>query len=159
MKRIVILMIIFIAYGLQARDFVKVGTTAAQFLKVEVGARALGMAGSYASIANDANALYWNPAGIAQTDHYEATFTHTDWITDITHGFAGFVLPLDDVSSVGLSATYQTMGEVEQTTIDQPRGTGIFFDANDIAIGLTYARAVTDYVHVGITSKMIYQSI
>ena len=42
----------------------KVGTTAAQFLKIGVGARAIGMGGAFVAVADDATAIYWNPAGI-----------------------------------------------------------------------------------------------
>ena len=40
----------------------KTGTTAAQFLKIGIGARALAMGGAYSAVSDDATALYWNPA-------------------------------------------------------------------------------------------------
>ena len=43
----------------------KVGTTAAKFLSIGVGSNAVGMGGSYTSIADDATAMYWNPAGLS----------------------------------------------------------------------------------------------
>ena len=46
------------------RSTTKVGTTAAQFLKIGAGARAIGMGGTYTGISNDIYAVYWNPAGI-----------------------------------------------------------------------------------------------
>lgn len=158
---IIIFLIIFLipVFGLAKDDFVKVGTTAAQFLKVDVGARAIAMGGAFAAVANDASALYWNPAGIARMTRTELTFTYTQWIADINHSFAGVVLPMGRNNSLGLSAVFQTIGEIEQTTIDQPRGTGLFFNAEDFAFGLTYARAMTDFIWVGATGKFIYQSI
>ena len=42
----------------------KIGTTAAKFLHMNVGSRAVGMGGAFTSIANDASAMYWNPAGL-----------------------------------------------------------------------------------------------
>ncbi len=145
--------------GGQTGEFSKVGTTAAQFLKVDVGARAIAMGGCFGALANDASALYWNPAGIANITGIEATFTHTNWIADITHDFVGVVFALPHQTAVGLSAVYQTMGEIEQTTIEQPKGTGLTFTSHDFAIGLTYARAMTDFINVGITGKVIYQKI
>lgn len=42
-----------------------------------VGARPLGMGGAFVAIADDANAIYWNPAGLAQSRQKEVTYTRT----------------------------------------------------------------------------------
>lgn len=157
-RMLFVLCLPFIVYG-QSGEFNKVATTAAQFLKVEVGARALAMGGCFGALANDASALYWNPAGIAQLNDFELTLTHTRWIAGITNGFVGIALPLDKNNIFGLSFKYQTMGEMEQTTIEQPQGTGLYFNARDIAIGISYARPMTSYLQFGVTTKMVHQSI
>ncbi len=159
MKRFFGLILLFSISLAQASEFQKVGTTAGQFLKVEPGARAIGMGASFSALANDASALYWNPAGIAQLHSIQGTFTHTRWIADIYNGFAGIVFPVEENSSAGLSVQYQMMDDMEQTTINMPKGTGIFFGAEDIAIGVSYARALTNYLKFGITGKYIYQKI
>jgi hypothetical protein len=156
---LVIQIVLLLTLGAQGSDFNKVGTTAAQFLKIEVGARALGMGGCFGALANDASTLYWNPAGMAQLNQMELSFTHTQWIADISHGFAGFVLPVSENNTFGLSFTYQSMDEMEQTTIAQPKGTGLYYDAQDIAVGLSYARRMISHILFGITAKMIHQSI
>jgi len=46
------------------------------FLTVGVGARALALGEAYASIADDATAIYWNPAGLGQVDRVEIAFMH-----------------------------------------------------------------------------------
>lgn len=143
----------------QDKEFSKVGTTAAQFLKVDIGARALAMGGAFSAFVGDATALYWNPAGIALLQDYELTVTHTQWIADISHDFAGFVFPLGRGSAVGLSAVFQNSDEMEITTVEQPRGTGETFDVSDLAIGISYARAMTDFINVGITAKFIQQRV
>jgi hypothetical protein len=155
----VILICLPLTVQAQSGDFNKVGTTAAQFLKIEIGARALAMGGCFGALANDATALYWNPAGIAQLNRMELSFTHTEWIADISHGFAGFVFPVSANNIFGLSFTYQSMEEIEQTTIEQPKGTGLFYEAQDIAIGLSYARRMVGHILFGMTAKMIHQSI
>lgn len=159
MKRPSIILALILFLILQGYGFNKVGTTAAQFLKIEVGARALGMGGCFGAIANDASALYWNPAGIAQLHHSEVTFTHTRWIADIATGFVGAAVPLGGTNTIGIQVKYLTMDEMEQTTIDQPRGTGLTFQAQDFAIGVSYARAMTNFVRFGITAKMVHQQI
>ncbi|MEJ6951331.1 PorV/PorQ family protein [Natronospora cellulosivora (SeqCode)] len=42
-----------------------------------VGARPLGMGGAFISVADDVNAIYWNPAGLTQLDGFELTYTRT----------------------------------------------------------------------------------
>ena len=74
----------------------KTGTTAAQFLKIGVGARALAMGGAYAATSNDATALYWNPAGLSSLKKNEILLDHQDWILDVDLDFVGasFKTPL-----------------------------------------------------------------
>ena len=61
----------------------KTGTTAAQFLKIGVGTRAIGMGGAFTTVESDVNSMYWNPAGLARIYSREATFNHIDWIFDV----------------------------------------------------------------------------
>ena len=61
----------------------KTGTTAAKFLSVGIGPKANAMGGAFTSIVNDASALYWNPAGAADLDKYEAMFTYTSLFKDL----------------------------------------------------------------------------
>ena len=142
-----------------AQEFNKVGTAAAQFLKIEAGARPMAMGGAYAAIADDPYALYWNVAGIAQIRKFESSFSTTDWIAGLSHSFAGMVIPMGGKGSIGFSVLTLNIGEFEQTTIEEPRGTGLFIDSYDVAIGISYANLMTDFVSVGITGKYIQQKL
>lgn len=137
----------------------KVGTTAASFLSIEVGARAIGMGGAFVATANDASCMYWNPAGLARLQNGEAIFNHTDWIMDVTYDFAGIVLPLGAVGTVGLNFSTLSMGEMEVRTIMYPEGTGEKFGATDFAVGASFARNLTDRFSFGFSAKYIHQSI
>ena len=46
---------------------------AGDFLTLGVGARPLGMGGSFAAIADDSTAAYWNPAGLGRLRHSEGS--------------------------------------------------------------------------------------
>jgi hypothetical protein len=50
---------------------------AGEFLATGFGAKALGMGGAFASIADDASAVYWNPAGLYQLDRRQALVMHS----------------------------------------------------------------------------------
>ncbi len=139
--------------------FPKAGTTAAPFLKIGVGARAVALGDNYVAIANDASALYWNPAGITQLDKINFSATHTNWFAGLNHGAIALALPYDEESALGLEITYLTSGDIEQTTLDDPNGNGIFYDATNFAMGFTYARMLTDRFSVGIKGKYIQENI
>ena len=144
---------------LTAQDFTKAGSSAAQFLKVPVGARAASVGNAYTSIANDLTSMYWNPAGLSQVTRFSMGFTHSKWIADMDHNFFGLALPLDEVSSVGFSVIQLSTGDIENTTISQPHGTGVFFDAADLAVSVSYGRQIIEQVSVGISAKYINQRI
>jgi len=49
----------------------KVGTAGFQFLKIAPSARGAALGSAFSAIADDASALYYNPAGIAGLKKYE----------------------------------------------------------------------------------------
>jgi hypothetical protein len=159
--KIFLLIIIFIScnqdyYG---QNVSKTGTTAAPFLQIGVGAAGNGMGGAFAGVANDASALYWNVGGIASLEKYEAVLSHTDWIADTKFDYAGLIIPLGDFGNLGFSFTSLSMEDMKVRTVDQPEGTGEFFSAGDLAVGISYARFLTERFSVGITAKYIKQTI
>jgi len=137
----------------------KSGTAAAQFLKIGVGPRATALAGSFTALANDATALYWNPAGTAWMQKSQFIAAHTEWFANVDHDFLGISIPISASSAAGVSFTALNVPEMEQTTIDQPEGTGIYFDVQDIAIGLTFSRRMTERFSFGFTGKYIQQTL
>jgi hypothetical protein len=160
MKKIITI-ILFVAlqsvnYG---GGFSKVGTTAAQFLKIGVGARAMGLGGSFTALANDVTSLYWNPAGITNINNFSLAVSHSEWFAEISHDFVGVVLPLSTSDIIALNVVALNTGEQEVTTVIQPEGTGVFYDVSDLSIGLSYARTLTDRFSVGLTVKYIQQNL
>jgi hypothetical protein len=161
MKKIahVLLLIILSTFLVQAQSVTKTGTTAAPFLNVGVGARAIGMGGAFVSLADDASSLFWNPAGAAYVQGSEAIFNHSEWIADINFDFAGLVVNLGNIGTVGMFGNFMTMGEMERTTELYPDGTGQNFSAGSYALGLNYSRALTDRFNIGFNIKYVHEYI
>ncbi len=134
------------------------GSTAAQFLKIGVDARAAGMGQAVIATVSDISALYWNPAGLVLSPLRGLMFSHAAWFAEMKHDFVGISIPLPS-AAIGIGVIALNMGETEITTIEQPMGTGSYYDASDLAITLTYARQMTDKFSVGLTVKYIRQSI
>jgi len=143
----------------QSKDVSKVGTTAAAFLEIPVGAAAVGMGGAFVSLVNDASGLYWNVGGISTIEKYNLHISNMTWIGDTKYNFAGLVLPLGEFGTLGLSFTSLSMDDMAVRTVDKPEGTGEFFSAGDISFGVSYARNLTDRFSIGFTVKYIQEKI
>lgn len=138
----------------------KVGTTVAQFLKIGAGARAIGLGGAFTALANDINAIYWNPAGLSRIGgNGEATFNHAAWLADTQYDFAAFSLNTGGFGSLGLQVISFRTPEQAVRTVRAPNGTGQVWDYNAIAIGATYARNLTDRFSIGFTGKYIHENL
>lgn len=156
---LVVLSVLLFSQIIHSQNVSKTGTTAASFLEIGIGASANAMGGAFVGLANDASALYWNVSGITNAERYEAILVHTDWIADTKLDYAGLVIPLGEFGSFGFSFTSLSIEDMKVTTVDQPDGTGEFFSSSDLAIGISYAKKLTDRFSVGITAKYIKESI
>lgn len=70
------------------------------------------MGGAFVALADDANAVYWNPAGIGQLKRYEVSFMHNMWIQDITYNYFSFINPLK-IGALGVSFYHVRYGEIQ----------------------------------------------
>ena len=156
---LVLVCILCFSAGAGGQESSKAGTTAAQFLKIGVGARAMAMGEATAGVVKDPSALYWNPAGLIELPRLSLFASHTRWFADINHSYFGFVVPLGDNNRLGVSGTVLSMGKMEITTEQNPMGTGDFFEASDIAVGVTYTVRMVEFFTFGTTVKYISQSI
>lgn len=137
----------------------KVGTTAGQFLKIGVGPRASAMGEAFVAVANDATAIYWNPAGTARVGENQVHFGYNDWFLDLVYNYAHAAFPIPRVGTIGVQVTSLTMDEMKVRTEDQQEGTGEYFDASNLSMGLNFARNLTDRFSIGFNFKYIQEQI
>jgi long-subunit fatty acid transport protein len=137
----------------------KVGYAAASFLNLAVGPRAVAMGGAFVATADDASALYWNPAGISRVQGSRVMFAHTSWFAGIMYNWTGASVDLGSAGAVGVSINYLNYGEIEVTTNKSQEGTGEMFSPSDMNISLTYAYNITDRFSIGGTVKYIRETI
>ena len=75
-----------------------------EFLNIGVDAAALGMSSAVTSQSADVNSGYWNPAGLLNLEDNQLALMHSGYFANIAnYDYAGFAMPLDDRSAVGIS--------------------------------------------------------
>jgi hypothetical protein len=137
----------------------RAGTASASFLRIGVGARAVGLGESFVAVANDPTAIYWNPAGLASMQRQEVSLNHVSWPADVNYETVIYVLP---VRRLGGSLAFQfgvLSTEIDETTELQPFGTGRSFFYSDAVAGVAYARRWTDKLLVGAGMKVVREDL
>ncbi len=137
----------------------KTGTTAAQFLKIGVDARSAAMGNAYVAMQGDASSIFWNPAGIANVQGAEFLFNNSEWLAGTSFNYIGLVINIPRVGSMGLAVTQLGIPEDEVRTIEDPGGTGEYWDANDFAVTMSFGRRLSDHFSIGGNVKYIQQRI
>jgi hypothetical protein len=133
----------------------KLGQTGFKFLDVEVGARATGMGEAFTTIGTGANAIFFNPAGIAQmeADKFEITFCRTDWLAETSLDAFALVYNLGILGKLGFSLVTTDFGNIAGTTVNRETEQGYDeignLDLGAYAAGISYARALTDKFMIG----------
>jgi hypothetical protein len=142
------------AVPVRAQD--KVGTTGAQFLEIGVSPRADAIGGAFAAIADDASAVYYNPAGLVQLERRQVMLSLIDYPADITYSFVGLAWPVAFGGVIGVAYYGLDAGDMPKTTPEYEMGApGWTFTAKDYAVSLSYGRSLTDRFSVGGTVKII----
>jgi len=150
-----------------ARIHPKAGSTAATFLKIGAGARAVAMGEAFGALADDASAVYWNPAGLVQLTQKEFTAMHDESYQNMRFAFLGYAHPLGPRQALGLSGSGLLLGNdlerrsgvgesIPETPLTPVEGN---FGADDLSAALSYAWRPTAPVSFGLTMKALRQRI
>lgn len=135
----------------------KVGTTAAEFLRIPVGARSSAIT-AYAATVNDPSAMVLNPAGLSDIKSKQLQVEFTDWYLDLTHSYLGVALPTKK-GVAGVHVLALNYGDFEETTAEAQGLTGRTFNAYSVTFGASYAQYLIPEFSIGGTVKMVYEKI
>jgi long-subunit fatty acid transport protein len=142
-----------------AGDVAKIGTVSGTELLIPVGAKSISLGGSVVSNVKGAEAIHWNPAGMAYSQKSEILFSTMQYIADINVNYIAGVFNGGNIGSFGLHIKSLAFGDIEETTTDQPDGTGRTYSPNYTTLGLSYGRLLTDRITAGVTAKYVYEGI
>jgi hypothetical protein len=116
------------------------GTTAANFLKIPVGPRQVGMGDQGVSLADDAFSLSYNPASISLLNYQEAAFMHTQWVEGVSQKYLAYVHPKLGPGNLGAGINLVQVGSFQGYDANGAKAESV--SAQDLLFSLAYAGRV-----------------
>jgi len=144
------------------------GGYAGAFLRMGVGARAIGMGNAFTSLADDVTAIYWNPAAISLVNKIQVGIMYGSLSYNQHFGFSGTIIPFqrskwygsyqkewDGLGAIAVGILYLRIGDIDGR--DENGLTTENFSDNEMAILVSYGKSfMGQIVSVGATAKYLY---
>ncbi len=162
-SRVIVVMICFIQMAMTIDGQAQIQNTAVPFLLIAPNARASGLGETGVAVADDANAMFWNPAGLGFQSGQEVSLNHTNWLPkfnqpDLYYEYGAYRIQVEDVGTIGASFTFLNLGEFQHTLSTGPDVVGTF-RSWEMALALGYGAMVTDNLAFGINAKYIHSNL
>lgn len=138
-----------------------------QFLKVMPSARGAALGDAYSVLASGADAVFWNPSGLAAIKNQEIASSYIQWIFDSRQGAVAYGISLGEFGSVAAQIQYVDFGEFLEASMLRPYInkeidpglTGNTFHPYSYLFGVTYAQNLTDKFSAGLSVKFAHESL
>jgi hypothetical protein len=153
-KHIIASIVIIVVSSLVLGQNSRMGSASSTQLLVVPSAKHLSGGGATAT-ATGMDATFWNPAGLAMSENsVDAIFSNRQYFADIDNSFFGIATDIGDYK-MGVSVRTFNVGDIDETTVFYPDGTGQVFTPNFSILGATFARKLSDNTSVGLNANLI----
>jgi len=159
---IMIMGVLIFASSGNAQQFSKIAQSGMKWLSIPIGARGAALGNAYTAGSADASAVFWNPAALALVENGHVFVNRTQWIADINLNAASVSYEVEGLGTFGIhfmSVDWGTFKGTEFTgDLSLYKTTGTF-SPEDLAIGISYARRISDKFLVGGNIKYISEDL
>ncbi len=128
-----------------------------EFLRVDMSARAGALGGSFVSYFDDADIIFYNPAGMKLSSDSPASFSFVKHLLDINLASLSYVTEISDIGKFGAAVKYINYGSFDQA--DEFGNRTGEFGAGELALLVGYAGTLDENFYYGANLKYIYSSI
>lgn len=139
----------------------QVGITSVPFLQIEPDSRGGGMGNTGVAIADNAAAMFWNPAGLGFQRGTQVSITHANWLpafnADLFYDYLVGTSHVEGIGTFGAHVTFLNLGEqirTDDTGLEMNR-----FNSYELATGISYGRQLNESFGVGAGFRYIYSSL
>lgn len=163
MKKILMLTVAAVLFVFPVVTNAQVAITATPFLQIEPDSRGAAMGNTGVAIADNAAAMYWNPAGLAFQTENQVSITHSNWlanfnVSDLFYDYLVGTYYVEGIGTIGAHLTYLNLGEQVVTDETSPEPISRF-NSYELAFGLSYGFEISDNFGVGTSLRFIYSSL
>lgn len=151
-----LVLILFSSYNCVLADGGQ-GGYAGAFLQLSHQARATGMGGAFVGVSDDASAPLSNPAGSFQVRKRTLVATYRKMDLDRKLNWVGFLLPVKNEASIGLS--WINVGVDELYERDDRGEKGEEISDNQNAVTFNFARRISEKIYLGLNMKYIQHNL
>jgi hypothetical protein len=128
------------------------------FLRTDVSARSAALNGSFVSMTDDPNVLFYNPASLGTISSTKVSVSYLKHLLDVNSGTLSYARPIGQAgSTIGAGVTYIDYGSFTET--DASMNVLGSFGAQELAFVAGIATRYGERVLVGVNAKFIYSSI
>lgn len=135
-----------------------VGTTSFEFLKTQYSARGAALGSNLVAIPGDINAIFVNPAVLADLTGSHYTVNYVDHLLDLQGGQLAWATRQEGLGTVGVGLIYFNYGDFEETD-EFGAPTGRSFGASEFALAATLSNALGEGFDYGLNVKFIYSAL
>ncbi len=150
------------------------GQAGASSLLIDPWARSNGWGNAGVAEIRGLESVYSNVAGLAFVNKTELSFSRTQYLTGSNCGIninsigigqsiakrdKATGRKIKDYGVIGISVFMMNFGDIPITTVDQPEGNMGVFAPRYLNIGVHYAKTFNQYIHGGISVKIVNESI
>lgn len=144
-----------------SQGFAQVSVAAVPFLQIVPDSRAAGMGNANVAIADNASAVYWNPAGLAFQSGDQISITHSNWLPQFHTGlFYDNLVGKYDVKGLGPIGADVTFLNLGQQVYTDEKGNNLgTFRSYELAVGGAYGFRLSHNFSVGTGIRFIYSNL
>jgi outer membrane protein OmpA-like peptidoglycan-associated protein len=132
------------------------GTAVLPVAKIGQGPRAAAMGECFTGLADDASAVYWNPAGLGQLSQYQLALSHQQWFAGIRDEVLHAALPLGP-GSAGFGLVYSGTPDVQYW--DDATATFKSYGASSIMLSAGYGVRLHPKARLGAALNGTYEDL
>ncbi len=120
-------------------------------MRIGVGARPLGMGKAYIAVAEDADAIFMNPAGLGWADQFKLTSMYSTFMQDVNYLVVGGIYPIGKYGAIGAGLVNAGVSDIPyKSAAGASLGTGTW---NSSVIFVSYGKSLTDKISLGLSLK------